>query len=262
MGPQSTRETVLECARAADAAGLDDLWVVDHVAIPPDDAEGSEGRYLDPLTTLAYIAGATERIGLGTAVLILPYRSALPTAKQVATLQELSGGRLRLGVGVGWMESEFRALGVPRERRGRLTDEALDLLRRCFDAADDVVIENGQPFLFRPRPARPRIYVGGAPPHAFRRAARFGDGWLPMGGDPEKLRPQIERLRATFREHGRREAPEAVSFAALATDDAERAKEQLARLAAAGVSAVIQSAGRYPDVAAFRRQVEALAKLR
>jgi probable F420-dependent oxidoreductase len=262
MGPQSTRETVLECARAADTAGLDDLWVVDHVAIPPDDAEGSEGRYLDPLTTLACLAGATERIGLGTAVLILPYRPALPTAKQVATLQELSGGRLRLGVGVGWMKPEFRALGVTRERRGRLTDRTLDLLRRCFDAEDDVVTENGQRFLFRPRPARPPIYVGGAPPHAFARAARFGDGWLPMGGDPEKLRPQIERLRAAFREHGRRDAPEIVSLAALATGDTARAREQLARLAEAGVTAVIHAAGRYPDAAAFRRHVDALANLR
>ena len=105
MGPQSTVETITACARAADAAGLDDLWVADHLAIPPDDAEGSGGRYLDPLTTLGFIAAKTETIGIGTAVLNLPYRPALPTAKQVATLQELSGGRLRLGVGVGWMEA-------------------------------------------------------------------------------------------------------------------------------------------------------------
>ena len=84
MGPQSTRDTILGCARAAEAAGLDDLFVVDHIAIPPDDAEGSDGRYLDPLSVLAYLAGCTERIGLGTSVLILPYRPALPTAKVIA----------------------------------------------------------------------------------------------------------------------------------------------------------------------------------
>src|SRR3990172_10731342 len=121
QGAQSTRETVLACARAAEDLGLDDVWVVDHVAIPPDDAEGSEGRYLDPLTALAWLAGATRRIGLGTGVLVLPYRPALPTAKAIATVQELSGGRLRLGGGGGWMEAEFRALGVPRARRGRDT---------------------------------------------------------------------------------------------------------------------------------------------
>ena len=132
MGPQSEPEMLLACAQAAEAAGLDDLWVQDHLAIPPDDAEGSNGRYLDPLATLAWLAGQTESIGLGTGVLILPYRPPLPTAKWVATVQELSGGRLRLGVGVGWMKAEFRALGVARERRGRITDETLEFLQRCF----------------------------------------------------------------------------------------------------------------------------------
>ena len=92
-------------------------------------------------------------------MLILPYRPALPTAKAIATVQELSGGRLRLGVGVGWMEAEFRALGVPRARRGRDTDETLAFLKRCFEA--DVVRANEQDFLFLPRPPRPPIYVGG-----------------------------------------------------------------------------------------------------
>src|SRR5437016_887777 len=115
MGPQSTRETLVAAARAADALpAIADLWVVDHVAIPPDDAEGSDGRYLDPLATLAYLAGVTTRIGLGTAVLVVPYRPPLPTAKWLATIQELSGGRLLLGVGVGWMVPEFRAAGRSR----------------------------------------------------------------------------------------------------------------------------------------------------
>ena len=113
MGPQATAATLVACARAAEAAGLDDVWVVDHVAIPPDDAEGSDGRHLDPLATLAFLAGATARIGLGTSVLILPYRPPLPTAKAIATIQELSGGRLRLGVGVGWMGADPAALRAP-----------------------------------------------------------------------------------------------------------------------------------------------------
>ena len=132
MGPQSTRETVLACAMAAEEAGVDDIFVPDHIAIPPDDAEGSGGRYLDPLATLAFLAARTERVGLGTGVLILPYRPMLPTAKWVATIQELSGGRLLLGVGVGWMAPEFRALGVDRRKRGEITDRTLEFLHRCF----------------------------------------------------------------------------------------------------------------------------------
>src|SRR5215813_2023976 len=137
MGPASTRDIVPAAARAADAVpAVADVWVVDHIAIPPDDAEGSGGRYLDPLATLAVVAGVTGRVGLGTAVLVLPYRPALPTAKWVATIQELSGGRLRLGVGMGWMAAEFRALGVDRRHRSRITDGTLDFLDRCF--ASDV----------------------------------------------------------------------------------------------------------------------------
>src|SRR5262245_42538770 len=186
MGAASSRETVVAAARAADAVpGIADLWVADHLAIPPDDAEGSNGRYLDPLATLAFLAAATTRIHLGTGVLVLPYRPPLPTAKWVATIQELSGGRLLLGCGPGRMEAEFRALGVDARSRGRLTDATLSFLRTCF-AADEVEA-NGQPFLFRPRPAPPPIFVGGGPPHALRRAVRFGDGWMPTGAAAEHL---------------------------------------------------------------------------
>jgi probable F420-dependent oxidoreductase len=258
MGEQATRETLLGCACAAEGAGLDELWVVDHVAIPPDDAEGSSGRYLDPLGALAWLAGATERIGLGTAVLVVPYRPALPTAKAIATLQELSGGRLALGVGAGWMAAEFRALGVARERRGRMTDETLAQWRAWF--ADDHAEANGQPFLFRPRPPRPPIFVGGQPPHALERAVRLGEGWMPMGADPEKLRPHAARLRALAQEHGR--APlEIAALGALPLDDPPRAREQLAALADLGVTRVAHGA-RYADAAELAASAEKLAALR
>src|SRR5437870_643039 len=195
MGPQSTRETLVAAARAADGlSAIADLWVVDHIAIPPDDAEGSDGRYLDPLATLAYLAGVTTRVGLGTAVLVLPYRPALPTSKWIATVQELSGGRLSLGVGVGWMAAEFRALGVDLRRRGALTDETLAFLERCFAA--DVVEANGQPFLFRPRPPRPPLFIGGAPRPALRRAPPYGAGRVPIGPHPHAPPPPAAHPRA------------------------------------------------------------------
>ncbi|MDE0350488.1 MAG: LLM class flavin-dependent oxidoreductase, partial [Gammaproteobacteria bacterium] len=175
MGAGAVPDVMGGCAEFAEQAGLESVWVVDHLAIPPDDAEGSGGRYIDPLIALAWLAGATRRIRLGVGVLILPYRPALPTVKQIASLQELSGERLILGAGVGWMRPEFRALGVDRSRRGRIADTVLDLLNRCF--AGDEVTENGQPFLFRPRPRKPPVLIGGGPPHALRRAARYGDGW-------------------------------------------------------------------------------------
>lgn len=257
MGPQSTAETMGACAATAEELGFDEIWVVDHIAIPPDDAEGSDGRYLDPLASLAWLAGRTERVGIGTAILNLPYRPALPTAKQIATIQELSGGRLRLGVGVGWMKPEFQALGVDRRQRGRLTDEALDLFQRWF-AADETEA-NGQSFLFRPRPERPPFFIGGASEAALRRAARVGDGWMPMGSDPEQLAPQIAKLRAFEREAGRSRL-EVVAMGGLPLDDPSRAQDRLARLAELGVTR-FAIGGRYADAGEFRRLAESVRKV-
>lgn len=257
MGPQSNLATLRECARLAEQAGIDRLWVVDHIAIPPDDAEGSGGRYLDPLGTLAWLAGATTRIGLGVTVLIAPYRPKLPTAKLIATVQELSAGRLELGVGVGWMAAEFRALGVPRGARGRLTDEVLAFLGECF--ANDVVEANGQSFIFAPRPPRPPILIGGAAEHAFARVVKYGDGWMPMRTDSTTLAPQLAELRARMADAGR-PAPRVVPLTGLSLDDGARAADELAELAALGVAGVVHAA-RYDDAVAFGRMVEGLARL-
>ncbi|MDH4017891.1 MAG: TIGR03619 family F420-dependent LLM class oxidoreductase [Actinomycetota bacterium] len=261
MGQASRPDLLLACARAAEAAGMADVWVQDHVAIPPDDAEGSEGRYLDPLTALAWLAGATERIGLGTGVLILPYRPALPTAKAIATVQELSSGRLRLGVGVGWMQPEFDALGVPRSERGQRSDAVLDLLARGFGAEDDVVVEHDQPFLFRPNPPSPPIYVGGHGEHAFTRAARYGDGWFPMPRSRQDLVDGIARLRERFAEAGRGE-PEVVTFGAVPADDPKAGRAQLDELAELGVTGLIAGGGRYDDLDGFRRTLDAVVAAR
>jgi len=258
MGPQSTRETLVAVARAADAApAIADVWVADHVAIPPDDAEGSDGRYLDPLATLAFLAGITTRVGLGTAVLVVPYRPPLPTAKWVATVQELSGGRLRLGVGVGWMQPEFRVLGVDPAKRGRLTDETLAFLDRCF--ASDVVEANGQPFLFRPRPARPPLFIGGAPPHAFRRAIAHGAGWMPVGLSPEVLAPAVATFRASAAKAGT-SAVEVAVLTSLPLGDRAAARERVARYAEAGATRLIHGA-RYADAGAFRAMLDGLVAL-
>jgi probable F420-dependent oxidoreductase len=260
MGPESMPDALFACALAAEDAGLDDVWVADHLAIPPDDAEGSDGRYLDPLATLATLSGVTRRIGLGTAVLNLPYRPPLPTAKWVATIQELSGGRLRLGVGLGWMAPEFRALGVPREARARLADEALDFLARCF--ASDVATANGQPFLFRPRPPAPPIFVGGAPPHALARAVRRGDGWLPMAADPAQIAPAMADLERRARDAGRAPLEVACLVPMPADEPAAETARRLRAFRDAGVSRVIAAFGRYGGADAFRRAAERLGASR
>lgn len=260
MGAAAISGVLRESARRAEAAGLDTLWVPDHLAIPPDQTEGSGGRYLDALTSLAWLAAATDRIGLGTAVLVLPYRPPLPTAKAIATIQELSNGRLSLGIGVGWMKPEFIALGVDPRERGRITDKILDFLHAAFDAANDSVVAHGQAFVFAPRPRIPRIWIGGAPPHALERAARAGDGWMPMSSDPAHLAEPIRELRNRFQDAGRGE-PEVAALGALGRESEEADLERLSMLEELGVTEFIQGA-RYEDLDGFDRAFEPLLERR
>ena len=235
MGPQSSRDTLATLLRRAEAIGVESAWIVDHVAIPPDDAEGSDGRYLDPLATLAWMAGQTSSIRIGTSVLILPYRPKLPTAKSIATIQELSGNRLLLGVGIGWMDAEFRALGIDRHRRGNISDDTLQFFHDCF--SNDLVEAHGQPFLFRPRPARPPIYIGGGAPHAIERALKYGDGWMPMGS-LNKIKGDIAEYRR--RSEARNGKPgEVVTFSSIEGLGYEQALERLRSYEEAGVTRVI-----------------------
>ncbi|MBT6273360.1 MAG: TIGR03619 family F420-dependent LLM class oxidoreductase [Chromatiales bacterium] len=259
MGPAATTERIRYCAEHAEDVGLDHVWVVDHVAIPPDDAEGSEGRWFDPLATLAFLAAATKRIELGVAVLVAPYRPPIPTAKWIATIQELSGGRLHLGVGVGWMQAEFDALGVDRRQRGRMTDELMDFIRDCFAAADDIMQANGQAFYFRPRPACPKIYVGGMSGAAMQRAIDKADGWIPMGIDPAKLASRVARLK-DMAAAANRPCPQIIGMGALPASQ-EEAVQWLGALEALGATDYIQSS-RYLTEHEFDAVTERLTDLK
>jgi probable F420-dependent oxidoreductase len=256
MGASANASVLRESARRAEAAGLDALWVPDHIAIPPDDTEGSGGRYLDALTSLAWLAAATDHIRIGTSVLVAPYRPALPTAKAIATIQELSGGRLELGVGVGWMDPEFRAVGVDRHQRGRITDETLTFLRAAFDAEHDVTTSNGQPFVFRPNPTRPRIWIGGGAPHALARAARFGEGWMALNDDPADIGPASRDLHARFEDAGKG-IPEIIAGGEFGAHTIEEDLDRLESLAAVGVTEYIHGA-RYDDLDGFLCTLDAL----
>lgn len=257
-GPISTPSFIADCARAGDESELDSLWVLDHVAIPPDDAEGSGGRYVDALATLAYVAGITARINIGTSVLVLPYRPPLATANWIAAIQELSAGRLMLGVGAGWMETEFVVSNADRGSRGRVTDETLAFMHECF--GNDVVTRHGKPFIFSPRPQCPPILVGGTGPHVARRIVAFGDGWMPTSGDADKLQPEIRNLARAMREAGK-PAPSVIPLTQLELDDVGKAADQISALAEAGCTE-IEHAARYESVAEFRSIADLLLTAR
>jgi probable F420-dependent oxidoreductase len=257
MGPQSTRQTIRACTHVAEQLGFDALFVSDHLCIPPDDTEGSGGRYLDVLATLAYLAGATDRIRLGVSVLVLPYRPAVLTAKQVATIQELSGERMILGVGVGWMKREFEALGVEKRMRGRMSNETLRVLRHLFTtqaAAYRGDLVRFSPFVFEPHPKCPPIWIGGNGDPAIERVLEFGDGWHPML-PAEKLKPAVVALKEKLRVGGREEI-EIVVRRGLRFDDIGAARERVAAERDAGASYFILDLGRYPSEREFTAQAE------
>ena len=257
MGPQSTRETIRACARVAEQLGFDALFVSDHLCIPPDDTEGSGGRYLDVLATLAYLAGATDRIRLGVSVLVLPYRPAVLTAKQVATIQELSGERMILGVGVGWMKREFEALGVDKRMRGRISNETLRVLRHLFTTQAQAYrgdLVSFPPFIFEPRPACPPIWIGGNGDPAIARVVEFGDGWHPML-PADKLKPAVGALKEKLKTSGRDDV-EIVVRRGLRLDDTGAARERVAAERDAGATYFILDLGRYPSEREFTAQAE------
>ncbi|MGH7962297.1 MAG: TIGR03619 family F420-dependent LLM class oxidoreductase [Candidatus Binatia bacterium] len=261
MGPQSTRETIAACTRAVEEAGFDAAFVVDHLAIPPDQTEGSGGRYLDALITLGYLAGITQRIRLGISVLVLPYRPAVLTAKQLATLQELSGERIILGAGVGWLRQEFAALGVDPRKRGALTDETLQVLHTVF--ANDVNTYEGKlvrfpAFVFAPRPARPPIWIGGSGPKALERTLRFGDAYYPIGMRPDEL-AQIRTYLHEESDKRSRMAPELIVGGMIREGNPESMIDPITAYREAGANYYILGLGRYADGDTFRRGVERFA---
>jgi alkanesulfonate monooxygenase SsuD/methylene tetrahydromethanopterin reductase-like flavin-dependent oxidoreductase (luciferase family) len=182
FGPGTSPDTLARWAQTVEGLGFDLLMVSDHIAVTPDVAEQYPAPFYEPFTTLAWLAGLTRRIRLGTTVLIVPYRHPLLVARMAANLNDLSGGRLVLGVGVGWARQEFDALGVAFGQRGRLTDEHLLAIRAAW--RDDQDYRGGQI----------PIWVGGNSDAALRRAVRLGDAWHPLRFTPGWLTSAVDRL--------------------------------------------------------------------
>ncbi|GAA2779449.1 LLM class flavin-dependent oxidoreductase [Crossiella cryophila] len=181
FGPGTSPAVLRDWARTVEGLGFDLLMVSDHVVVTPDVAEQYPAPFYEPFTTLSWLAGVTERIRLGTTVLIAPYRHPLLVARMAANLSELSGDRLVLGVGIGWARQEFAALGIPFQRRGALTDELITTVRAAWRDAGY-------------RAGRIPIWVGGNSDAALRRAVRLGDAWHPLRQSAEQWRESLARL--------------------------------------------------------------------
>ncbi|HEY5697145.1 MAG TPA: LLM class F420-dependent oxidoreductase [Acidimicrobiales bacterium] len=239
-------------ARGAEAAGFESVWTVEHVIYPegyesayPYDPSGrmamDSGTPLpDPLLWLAFVAAASETLRLGTGILILPLRNPLVLAKELATLDHLSGGRVELGIGVGWLEEEFDALGVPFARRGARTDEYIEVLRALWDGDHASYVGEFASFAdvsSNPKPTNGRvpIHVGGHSRAAAERAGRLGDGFFPGTGDIGDL---VDITRQTAAAAGRDPEAIEVSYGNEALVGPE-AGEEAARLAEIGVDRCI-----------------------
>ncbi|KWT58618.1 LLM class F420-dependent oxidoreductase [Streptomyces albus subsp. albus] len=193
---------LVEIACAADRHGFAYIACCEHIGVPHRLAAAMSTVWYDPVATLAYLAAATTRVRLLSHIALVGLRHPLITAKQYATLDHLSGGRLILGVGAGHVREEFDALGVDFTRRGALLDEAIDALKAALGPEEFPAFQ-GKRFAFAglgqsPRPAqapRPPVWVGGSSPAAVRRAAVRGDGWLPQGDRRDQLPGQLAKLR-------------------------------------------------------------------
>jgi probable F420-dependent oxidoreductase len=231
FGPVATRETVLAFARRMEALGYDSLWASDHVAIPyaiesryPYSDTGKfplppDANFLEPLTTLGLVAGVTERVKLGTTILVLPHRHPVLAAKSLATLDHLSGGRVILGAGVGWMREEIELLGAPFARRGAWSDEAIGIMRACWK--DARTRHRGEFFAFDevgvfPKPVRGDIpiWIGGHTPRALKRVAALADGWHAAFPSADALQDGVALLRQECERQGRRFSDLAISVRA------------------------------------------------
>lgn len=284
-GSWATPENMRRVARRADELGYHGVWTFQRLLYPEGHPMGPVYRSVqDPVVALAFLAGITERVRLGVAVLNLPFVSPVLLAKQLSTLQDVSGGRLDVGLGLGWLPEEFTASGVPMERRGRRGEEYVGLLRRLW--TEDVVEHKGEFYEVprshqAPRPAvPPPLLLGGTARVALERAGRIADGWISSSrADLDTIDQQIYIVKEAAREAGR--DPDALRFVVRGvtkvraaadgplTGSYEKIREDVEALAAKGVTEVFHDLNFDPEIgdpgadprASMRRAEEALEAL-
>jgi probable F420-dependent oxidoreductase len=272
-GPCSHPDGAARVARAAEAAGFDSLWGGEHVVLPDPRVAPSplepEDRITDPIVTLAFLAAHTTRIRLGTGIIILPQRNPLVLAKQLATLDVLSNGRLIFGVGVGYLEPEFQALGIPFATRGAVTDDYLAAIRAIW--TEPRPTHRGRFTAFasvqaHPQPTQkplPPIVIGGHTDAAFRRAVEQGHGWYGFALDEDGARRCLDGLRAAAARFERPATlgPLEISVTPRPTRGGEAMDRASAdRFAALGIHRLILIPPRSLDVTGLERFVEKTAR--
>jgi len=259
----ATPDIIRTTAVRAEQLGYDSVWVSDHVVVPHASIDRIGEAVFDPLVTLAVAAGATSRVALGTTVLIVPYRNPVVTAKMVSSLDALSGGRVVLGVGAGWMAEESAALGVPFAERGAMTDEYLAAMQELWTSPAPSFAGKYTQFgglAFAPRPVQqphPPIWVGGHSRAALRRTVQFGAAWHPINRAPAELRAGQAEIARLGQARGRsalpaltarhdirierpgRSAPASVRGGHLLAGEPAALVDQIAELAACGVEHLV-----------------------
>jgi probable F420-dependent oxidoreductase len=263
-GPAASASAVRAVARQAEDLGFSDVWVSDHLALPRNAPYPPSSYILEPLIALTWAAAVTERVGLGTTVLVLPLRPPVLLAKMLGCLDLMSGGRLIVGAAGGWLKEEFDALGVPFAERGARTDETIDIMRRCWteDPIDIDAPTTGVKMTemrVKPQPERAiPIWVGGHSEPAYRRAVELGDGWHGGFQSPEQTAEIAARLR--------RDRPEPSFTLSMRTrwdaltDDGDEISRELERHMEAGIQHIVVEPSQR-DQPSWLRCVEAFAKI-
>jgi len=255
VGPFVEPDEAVALAQAAEAAGFESMWTVDHVVVPagyqskyPYDPSGKlpSGEatvFPDPLIWLAYVAARTSTLRLGTGILIVPQRNPLVLAKELATLDYLSGGRMILGAGIGWLEEEFEALGVPFAGRGQRTEDAIGAMRALWSQEHPNYESSTTTFcncFLRPQPPSGTIpvHVGGHSKAAAQRAGRIGDGFFPFGVTRDDMVSLVNIMRQSAEEAGRDPATVEVTAQSNVTSG-EKALAEVTALQRIGATRVI-----------------------
>jgi len=205
----ASAENITQAAKLSESLGFDSVWVTDHIVVPSASVEAFGPAFYEAVAVMAYVAGITSRVEVGAAILIAPYRHPLLLAKMISTIDQLSRGRVILGAGLGWLESESVLMGVPHRKRARIADETLGALRACWESEQPEFhgeVHDFAGFHFAPRPHAERrlpVLVGGATTAALRRAVRYGDGWIGDDQTFEEMEASLSQLSRELETQGR-----------------------------------------------------------